>query len=301
MPAPNAPSAHVAPRRSLRTIGLGLSTRLWSAASSKPARVFYTNGGVGDELMLTAIAAAARRAGRPISIVATYPALWRNNSDPASLHRSIDRWHYARRRRWISTEIIHLSYDNHAPRHLARQMADRVGVELPADWTPVLRYPRRERAPRRIVFQLSCRGARFSADTKEWAHDRWLALLERLRPDFELVQLGTGRDPSVPGVIDLRGRTDLIEAASLIGSAGLFLGLESGLAHVAAATRVPAVIIQGGRTAPSLTGYSWHRHLVRTPPCAHCALNTGCPHRHMCLDIPVDEVEAAVRETIAAP
>lgn len=251
--------------------------------------------------MLTAVARAARHAGRPISILTDWPAVWSGNSDAEFVATGIQRWHYAKRRSWIPpVEIHHLVTSNFASRHLAQQAADRLGLTLPENWRPVFRFAQRTRAPHRIVFQLSCRGARYTAVTKEWALYRWQELLARFAASHELIQLGTPLDPAISHAVDLRGRTSLAEAAAWMDSAAVFIGLESGLTHLAAATGVPAVIIQGGRTAPTLTGYPWHRHLTRTPACAGCALNSGCPHDHICLDIPVDEVESAVRQALAS-
>ena len=149
------------------------------------------------------------------------------------------------------------------------------------------------------MLQNSCRGARYRADTKEWPQDRWQELTRRLGRDFELVQVGVSADPVLPGVRDSRGRTTLFEVASLIANATAFVGLDSGLMHVAAAMHTPAVIIYGGRTRPHETGYGFNRHLPRAPACAGCALNTGCPHQMICMQIPVDEVEGAVHEVAA--
>jgi ADP-heptose:LPS heptosyltransferase len=249
--------------------------------------------------MLTAIARAARLAGQPLNILTARPEVWRGNHDPLSLQADIERWHYAKRRGWITTEIVHLLYPTGAPGHIAAQMAKCAGVALPPDWRPVLNLPKAlPRHPRRLVLQNSCRGALYAADTKEWPQSRWNQLVRRLAGDFELVQIGTLADPPLAGAIDRRGRTNLAEAAALIQRAACFVGLESGLMHVAAAVRAPSVIIYGGRTRPHETGYAHHANLTRNPACAGCALNTGCPHSMVCMEIPVDEVEAAVRQQI---
>jgi hypothetical protein len=277
----------------------GLSHRVWAAWGHKPARLYYTNGGIGDELMLTAIAAAARAAGRPIDVLVSHPDLWRDNSDPASYQTGLARWHYASLRRLIPTEVVHLSYENGNHRHIAAQMAAHAGVTLPADWRPTFPVgPSPIRDPRVIVLQNSCRGARYAATTKEWPAARWQDLATRLSRDFALVQIGTQRDPPLAGARDLRGRTSLHEAARVLAGAAAFVGLESGLMHVAAATSTPAVIIYGGRTRPHETGYAFNCNLTRNPPCAGCGLNDGCPHELVCLDISVDDVEAAVRGVI---
>lgn len=277
-----------------------MQTRLWAAIGAKPSRVFYCNGGLGDELMLTAIAAAARADGRPLDLIVAYPDVWRGNTDPASMHTGVDRWHYAKRRGWIGTEIVHLGYLTGRPGHIAEQMAARAGIALPPGWRPVIhgeRAPARDRA--RIVLQNSCRGARYAATTKEWPQERWRELVRRLSPDFQLVQVGIPADPALPDVDDRRGRTSLHDVYHLLSGAGAFVGLESGLQHVAAAARTPSVIIFGGRSLPSWTGYAFNRNLTRQPACVGCGLNAGCPHGMVCMDISVDEVEAAVRAAVA--
>ncbi len=278
----------------------GIRTRLWAAWGRKPAKVYYANGGIGDELMLTAVARAARIANQPIDVVARYPEIWTGNTDALSVGVEVDRWWHAQQRGWIGTEIVHLAYRTGSPGHIAQQMADHLGLTLAPEWRPVLPVPDGPRDRRLIVFQNSCRGARYAATTKEWPHARWNELAARLAPEFRLVQIGTTADPAVPGTEDRRGRTALLDAARLIAGAGLFLGLESGLQHVAAAVRTPAVIIYGGRSRPRETGYPFNRNLTREPACVGCGLNDGCPHQLVCLDIPVAEVEAAVRATLAA-
>jgi hypothetical protein len=277
----------------------GLRTRVWSAWGSKPEKLYYTNGGIGDELMLTAITRTARQAGRPLHVLASYPELWRSNADPASIETGLEAWLYARRRNWIGTDIVHLAYRTGAPGHIAQQMAARADVILPEGWRPVLTFDRAAtRDPRLIVVQNSCSGARYAATTKEWPQSQWQELSRRLARDFRLVQIGTQSDPRLEFAEDLRGRTSLPAAAALLSGAALFLGLESGLQHIAAAASTPAVIIYGGRSRPQETGYAFNQNITRSPPCAGCGLNTGCPHAMICMDIPVDEVEASVRQLL---
>ena len=274
----------------------GLRHRIWAAWGRKPDQVYYANGGIGDELMLTAIAAAARAADRPLHLIAAYPEIWRGNADPASVETNLPRWHYAKLRGWIDTQVTHLAYVTGNGRSIAEQMAAHTGVALSAGWRPVLATSTRiPREARRLVLQNSCRGARYAASTKEWPQARWIELVARLAPDFELIQVGTLLDPLLPGVHDRRGATTLRGVADLIASARGFVGLESGLMHVAAAVRTPAVIIVGGRTRPQETCYPFNRNIARSPTCAGCALNEGCPHNLVCLDIPAEEVEAQVR------
>ena len=280
----------------------GLCDRIWAAWGRKPDQVYYANGGIGDELMLTAIAAAARAAGRPLHLIAAYPEVWRGNTDPASVETNLPRWHYAKLRGWIGTQVTHLAYVTGNGRSIAEQMAEHTGASLPTGWRPVFAPSTKiSRGARRLVLQNSCRGARYAATTKEWPQARWHELVARLAPDFELVQVGTQSDPLLPGVHDRRGATTLRGVADLIASARGFVGLESGLMHVAAAVRTPAVIIVGGRTRPQETCYPFNRNITRTPACAGCGLNDGCPHQIICMDISSDEVEAQIRAMVREP
>lgn len=254
--------------------------------------------------MFTAIAAEARRRGRPLHVLTDRLDVWKGNSDPVSVQSGIEKWFRARNRGWITTEITHLVCQNSVHVHLAEQMARSIGLDLPAGWAPVYR-PRGPAGVESgaIVVQNSCRGALYAAVTKEWPFDRWTRLAERLMADgHRLVQIGTQEDPPVPRAVDLRGKTDLPRAAAILEEAKLFIGLESGLMHLAAAVRVPSVIIYGGRTRPHETGYSFHRHVgVSQLPCSGCALNSGCPIEVQCMtDISLDQVWNAVKQEIEA-
>lgn len=293
-----SPTSDPPRRRVFRSLG----DRLWAMSRPRVPRLVYTNGGLGDELMLTAIAHTARAAGQPLHVLTNLPEVWQGNADAGSVQTDVERWFYAQRRGWIDSEIVHLGYEStRAGRHIAQQMADHLGLLLPPAWRPVLpaARPATARHPRRIVIQNSCRGARYAATTKEWAQAHWLTLCARLA-GYELVQLGSVHDPALPVTTDLRGKTTLIGAAEMLASAACFVGLESGLMHVAAAMHTPAVIVHGGRTAPTQTGYPFHRHITRQPPCAGCALNTGCPHDLVCLAIPPEEVLDAVQQSLRA-
>jgi hypothetical protein len=170
---------------------------------------------------------------------------------------------------------------------------------VPAGWRPVLhveKAPRRD--PRLVVVQNSCSGARYSATTKEWPQSSWRELVRRLAGRSWIVQIGSPSDPPLDAAEDLRGRTTLREAATLLSGAASFVGLESGLQHVAAAMHTPSVIIYGGRSRPCETGYPFNHNITRSPACAGCGLNTGCPHGMLCMEIPVEEVAAAVNGVI---
>lgn len=84
---------------------------------------------------------------------------------------------------------------------------------------------------------------------RNWTTESWLALSSRLSRQSNLLLVEVGLTPELAArdanVIDLCGRLSLLEVAQLIRGAALFIGVESGWAHVANATRCPSLIVMG--------------------------------------------------------
>jgi len=85
--------------------------------------------------------------------------------------------------------------------------------------------------------------------------------------------------------VDLAGRTDLLQVAAVIARAGLFVGSDSGLGHVAA-----------GMGTPTLSFFSTDRP-ERCRPWGNRAAWLEHPAGDARL-IPVAEAEAAIREDL---
>ena len=280
------------------------SLLLWAKTRPRVGQLVYTFGGLGDELLLTAIAREARRLGRPLAVMTRRPEVWEGNPDPTHVLPGDDRWFLAAQRGWVRTTITHAGYQSGQREHIAEQMARHLGIRLPADWRPVLYWPEATAARREdyVVVQNSCRGALYAAETKEWPQSHWTELVSGLTRTHRVVHLGTPADPHLPGVEDLRGKTTLRDAVGMLAKARLFVGLESGTMHLAAAAGTPSVIILGGRTLPGQTTYPHHRLVAHDPGCAGCWLNQGCPNGRACLtEIPVSRVLTEVAESLGKP
>lgn len=278
----------------------GLRLRLQALRMPRVGPLYYCGGGLGDELMFTAVARAARDQGRPIHVLTDLPQVWRDNPDPLSVQTGIERWWSVARLKWRPTNIQHLSCDLSADGHLADQMAAKIPCTLPLNWRPILTSPKQKMKRLVIAVAISCRGAKYPSPTKEWPIEKWQRLVEYLRQFAPIVQLGTSKDPKLDDVQDMRGSTTIDDAAQVLRGATLFVGLESGLQHLAAAVHAPSVIIFGGRSRPDQTGYPFNSNITRRPTCSPCGLNDGCPHNMLCMNISVEEVlsqcEAVLRE-----
>ncbi len=135
--------------------------------------------------------------------------------------------------------------------------------------------------------------------TKNWFADRFQALAALLGKEFQLVQLGAKAQPLLAGAVDLRGRTDLRQAAGVLQKARCFVGEVGGLMHLARAVDCPSVVIYGGREAPRQSGYAANINLVGQVPCAPCWIIKKCPHDMACMElIHPAGVFAAVKELL---
>jgi heptosyltransferase-2 len=151
---------------------------------------------------------------------------------------------------------------------------------------------------------------------KRWPAERFGALSRRLARELgqPCVLLGSADEralgaavrehagPDTP-LVDLTGRTDLDTLIGLLAATSLFVGNDSGPAHIAAALGRPGVTLFGstseGHSGPvGRRMRTLHRHL----PCSPC-FERDCPLGHLdCLNgLAVDEVVRAARQALESP
>jgi heptosyltransferase-2 len=145
---------------------------------------------------------------------------------------------------------------------------------------------------------------------KRWFPDRFAAVADSLIEKFEaqVIVFGSGADrPSAAEVqknsryplIDVSGKTDLLEAVVLISRCDVFISNDSGLMHVAGALGIPTVAIFGS-TNPATTSPAGERSVVvhHDVACSPC-LKEVCPTDFRCMKlITVDEVSAVARKLL---
>ena len=84
---------------------------------------------------------------------------------------------------------------------------------------------------------------------RDWTDERWRALAGRIVDRLGLPVVEVGLRPvvagAVPGCVDLCGRLAILETAEVIRRAALFVGIDSGPAHLANAVGTPGVVLLG--------------------------------------------------------
>jgi hypothetical protein len=192
-----------APRLASRLFKWGLPTR----------SLVFGPLSLGDDLLCTAVLHEARKRGRPLTMFTARPELFLNNPDPAAV-RPIDD-HYLTLLRALGRPAIQPYYvsadpslpdrDITPPHHIIAEMARLTGLTGDIALRPYLNLTASElaaavRLPRQIAIHSSGLAAALPYSTKEWGSAHFAALAQLLSGDFSLVQLGSPRDPLLPGV-----------------------------------------------------------------------------------------------------
>ncbi len=262
----------------------------------------------GDILMTTPILRALKRE-QPLGRlhVYTHPqagkVLAGNRYVDARVEGGIDPKNYSR--------IVDLTGAYEVPQrtqtweHPVKAYCARAGVEFdgqPYDFH--LTEAHRDQAGKLLAWEpgtLVAAGLRSGTrDKQNWDAKRWLELAEALPPSIRLVALDSAPQPPLgskgasaddarfyrhPRVLDLTGSTrDLHEAAALIEHCHGFVGVDSGLLHIAAAFAKPIVNVCAAAPmsarlplAGKAVGFEGEA------PCFPCQYRDQCPETH-CLD-----------------
>lgn len=131
-----------------------------------------------------------------------------------------------------------------------------------------------------IVVQAS--SANNKAPFKNWPFENWLHLFKHVS-NKTIVLLGDATETHLnnaiiskefPHVISLIGKTNLNEVMEIIYHSKFYIGLDSGLMHIAVALNKPTFTIWGASN-PKLYGYDWmgerHKVISLNLPCAPCS------------------------------
>ena len=147
---------------------------------------------------------------------------------------------------------------------------------------------------------------------KEWPHEHWVKLVSELRARgfTSIAQLGVGRYMNfgqvavdmIPGAVSLLDQLTIEECFAVIGRAKLFVGIDSGLLHIAACTRTPSTAVWGPTSPRFFYAEDVRKNFVVSGvECQGCYHRrprldwvTGCPHDIKCMKtLPVEKVLGA--------
>jgi Glycosyltransferase family 9 (heptosyltransferase) len=311
-------------------LGTVVSPAAWLAVyrflrAGLPHRVLFHGLTPGDDLMCTAIFEELRLRclNKSVTMVSNFPDLFRGLLSPTSVLPAGDSYSwgerplsvYGRLARMVGGELVQLFYsrfDGHdqsepPTRHYIAELCASAGITGPISLKPHLAVSEQEIsaaawARSRIVIQSSGTGARNPMRNKEWFPERYQAVVDALRAEWQFVQMGSPKDPPLNHVLDLRGATSIRESAAILYNARLNVGYVGFLMHLARAVECPSVIVYGGREAPWQSGYVCNFNLYNAVPCAPCWRNNFCDFDRKCMrEISVEHAICAIKEMLERP
>lgn len=144
---------------------------------------------------------------------------------------------------------------------------------------------------------------------KHWFEARWAELARRLRPRFRPILLGGPGDVERAAAIEtlaegallnLTGRTSLTECAAIIQTAGLLVGVDTGLTHLGTAMATPTVALFGS-TMPYLDTTRKNGLVLYEPrACSPCHRRPTCAGHFDCMRVhTVESVLDAVSRVLS--
>ena len=136
----------------------------------------------------------------------------------------------------------------------------------------------------------ACISFRAVAESRRWGMNNYIELIKYLISERKLkvVLVGSVADrdegdtiaeaTSTREVVNLAGKTDLREAAAILSGCRVFVGNDSGPAHLAAAVDIPVVVLSGADDPKSTTPLATRKQLIylENLDCISCVKNK-CP------------------------
>lgn len=150
------------------------------------------------------------------------------------------------------------------------------------------------------ISQYVCVANGYSEGLERKAYRRWgevVYLLSRFYPDMPIVILGWKGDSEwafsleavSPFVINMIGRTNILEVATIIKKSRLLLSVDTGLYHIADALHVPNIALFGSTLISKNGPLNGSTRIIATPracaPCQATPFWNLCDQSGECLDL----------------
>lgn len=127
--------------------------------------------------------------------------------------------------------------------HAVEELAHMVGVPGPIDCRTEIAIPEGTTVPEQARGKIVLHNDPTTDPRKAWPWEHLERLTAEVGPQ-RCVLLGRP-GPPLPGVVDLRGRTTLAQAAAILRDCRCFVGIDSGLMWMAGSLQVPTVGLFG--------------------------------------------------------
>lgn len=217
--------------------------------------------------------------------------------------------------RWLLKAYYQFSSDDDRPGVVPNQgyikdFGSEFGIEVSDDHPRIESSPQVIDAVRNRLIDMSASESPLivihpgpSWPVREWTEVSWTQLVDKLHTlgVKNVIQIGTSFHSLTPGAsasVDINGAISLVdqltleETITLISLANVFIGIDSGMLHVAASVGTPSVGLWGP-TSPQFRFSEEKRqlHIASSAPCQGCHHRvprehwiTGCPYDIKCMN-----------------
>ena len=134
---------------------------------------------------------------------------------------------------------------------------------------------------------------------KHWPSEHWQNLIHKVRKHSHLPIAILGGPGDVAkaealtfecnGVISLAGKISLEESVSVLSLCDAFVGVDTGLTHLATSYKKPTVAIFGSTRPYTITDNAYTHVLFKDMPCAPCKRKPTCNGRFDCMALVTPE------------
>lgn len=291
------------PEKIPQAIGTELFALKVLVTSGVPDVLLQLIGGIGDELLLTAVAHELKQRTPNLKIwqVAYHSQdMLEKNPDYENIFGS--QYLSLCYSNFLNRQRLRLRYaecgvpgevEIPSQRHIIAELCFRAGVRGEVSIRPYLYLTSAEEtrgrfAEHQIVVHCVREKSHYMAN-KVWPETKYERLITLMRNvpaisrRYKIIQVGTDRDPALPGVLDLRGRTTLRETAAILKNSEVFVGGSGLLTHMARAVDCRSVIIYGGREHSYQSGYICNENIDSFVNCAPCWRWDTCDFERKCM------------------
>lgn len=271
---------------------------------SKPDAFISFGISPGDDLLCTIIANQLRKKGyHKIWMGTCFPEIFINNpcvekiikqdengKINSFMNKYLKYFKVERINPWYTCRNTITDQDIIPDKHIVYIMCEKAHVEYPDVIKPFFYLKQSEIVKGKLFNNQICihstgAGARLHMKTKDWFFERFKEVTLILQKDFTIIQIGSEKDELLPGVIDMRGKTTIREAAALLFNSKFFIGQVGFLMHLARSVNCKSVIIYGGRERPDQSGYDVNINLYSAVNCAPCWYWNTCSNEKQCMQL----------------
>ena len=264
------------------------------AQNGIPNKSFHFGGGLGDHLLCTAVFHELGKRGiQKCWMLSHYPEIFQNN--PHGLQIVPDDWKTIKLLEKIKRPSTLLYYgkwigDNDKidppAKHLIAEILEKCDINgdvcLRPYWYGDTRasplVPKKEY----ICVQSTKTYSSTPMLNKQWDEVSLIKAINLLKDKFEVVQLGSIEEPSLPNTVDQRN-LNISDSATLLANAKFFIGQVGFLMHLARSVDTRSVIIYGGKEKAWQSGYPCNENLETSPNCSPCWQNNQCDYERQCM------------------